>query len=157
MSRRSLSLILALCIGLLSGCSGEKKTGEGVGQFGMMDESTAEYSAIKFFENLYNKKDVNQVLKYASPKMGRLIRSYRTSTNIQRHVINLRFDEVAFEIDSGRNVGLTQYAEEAQLNVYFNGKLHGEKVEDLRTVYLTKYNGRWKVDEVKDNKYRSQY
>lgn len=157
MIRVVLSAVLLVSVGFLSGCSGEKKAGEGVGQFGMMDESTAEYSAIQFLDNLYNTNDVNEVLKYASPKMSRLIRSYRTPSNIQRHVINLRIDEATFEVDSGRNVGLSQYADEANLSVYFIGKLHGEKVEDLRTIYLTKHNGRWKVDEVKDNRYLNQY
>lgn len=151
-----LSSLLLILI-LVWGCSGDKKTGDGAGKFGMLDEGTAEYGAVKFFEHLYNTKNINELLKYSSPKMSRLIRSYRTSNNIQRHVINLRFDEVEFEIDSGRNVGLTQYAETAKLSVYFNGKLHGEKVEDLRTVHLVKHAGRWKVESVEDDKYQSNY
>jgi hypothetical protein len=157
LSKYYLSLaVLMLCAFLMQGC-GEKKVGEGVGKFGTMDESTAEYSATKFFDHLYNTKDVNELLRYSSPKMSRLIRSYRSSSNIQRHVINLRFDEVQFEINSSRNVGLTKYADTARLSVYFNGKLHGEKVEDLRTVNLIRHAGKWKVESVQDDKYRPNY
>ena len=146
--------ISILCFVVVA-CGGSKtEKGEGVGKYGMMSENTPEYSTVKYFESLYNQKNVQMVLKYSSPRMTRLVESYRTPRNIQRHVVNLKYDEVKIEIDSGDVRGRTEFADQAMVTVFFTGTLDGEKIEDLRTVELVRLSNKWKVDKIKPSRYR---
>jgi hypothetical protein len=140
-----LCLFVAAC-----GESGPRK-GEGVGKYGMMPDNTPEYTTIKFFEYL---KNVPMVLDNSSPRMARLIESYRTSKNIQRHVVNLKYDTVKIELDSGDARGRTEFADSAMVTVFFSGTFGEDKVEDLRTVELVRLNNKWKVDKIKPSRYR---
>ena len=143
-----------LCL-LLTACGGEgPRKGEGVGKYGMMPDNTPEYTTVKFFESLYNEKDIPMVLSYSSPRMSRLVESYRTSKNIQRHVVNLKYDEVTIELDSGDQRGRTEFADTAMVTVFFSGTFGEDKIEDLRTVELVRLNNKWKVDKVKPSRYR---
>ena len=146
--------ITILCL-VLTAC-GESKTSksEGVGKYGMMSENTPEYSTVKYFDNLYNQNNIRMVLSYSSPRMSRLVESYRTSRNIQRHVVNLKYDEVKIEIDSGDVRGRTEFSDQAMVTVFFSGTLDGEKMEDIRTVELVRLNNKWKVDKIKPSRYR---
>jgi hypothetical protein len=141
-------LFLAAC-----GESGSRK-GDGVGKYGMMPDNTPEYTTVKFFESLYNEKDIATVMSYSSPRMSRLVESYRTSNNIQRHVVNLKYDEVKIELDSGDTRGRTEFADAAMVTVFFSGTYGEDKVEDLRTVELVRLNNKWKVDKIKESRYR---
>ncbi|WP_241264070.1 hypothetical protein [Bowmanella dokdonensis] len=134
------------------GCTQEEKS-EGVGKYGMMDSGTPEYAAIQFFDHLYHDSNLEEVLRFSSPKMGRLIRSYQTSRNFQRHVLNLSYDKVELVIDSGNNRMRSEFSDKATVTVFFTGTLHGEKHEDLRTVNLVKADGDWKVDEIEADKF----
>jgi len=142
--------IILLCL-VLQACS--KKTAEeeeGLGKFGMMDKSTPEYAAMQFFKHIYYEKDIRGALALSSPKMTRLLRSYRTNRNVQRHVLNLPYDSVKMELDGGDTKMRAQYADRIQVTVFFSGRLYGDKIEDLRTVELLRLNRVWKVDSVKE-------
>jgi hypothetical protein len=143
-----LCLLLAAC-----GDSGPRK-GDGVGKYGMMPDNTPEYTTVKFFEYLYNEKDIPTVMSYSSPRMSRLLESYRTSKNIQRHVVNLKYDQVSIELDSGDTKGRTEFADTAMVTVFFSGTFGEDKIEDLRTVELVRLNNKWKVDKIKESRYR---
>ena len=136
----------------MAGCSPAEQS-EGVGKYGMMDAGTPEYAAIQFFDHLYHDSNLEEVLRYSSPKMARLIRSYQTSRNFQRHVVNLSYDKVELVIDSGNNRMRSEFADKATVTVFFTGMLHGDKHEDLRTVNLVKVSGDWKVDEIEADKF----
>ena len=138
----------------LSGCMQEKNN-LGAGKYGMMDNTTPEGAALLFFENVYGeKKSLNTLLGYASPKMGRLMKSYHTPRAIQRHVLNLTYDEMpVMQVDAGDDVGLSEFSTEAEISVFFSGMYNGDKIDDLRTVKLVRIQGKWLVDAIKADKF----
>lgn len=142
--------VMLLCL-MLQAC-GKKQVEEeeGLGKFGMMDKSTPEYAAVQFFKHIYYDKDIRGALALSSPRMTRLLRSYRTNRNVQRHVLNLSYDSVKMELDGGDSNMRAQYADRSQVTVFFSGRLYGDKIEDLRTVELLRINRQWKVDSIKE-------
>ncbi len=114
------------------------------------DAATPDGAAIRFFTHLYNDDSLDGVLANATPKLGKLIKSYHTNRNVQRHVVNLVYDEVVMEIDPGRSVGMNKYADKSQLTVFFTGTIHGKKKQDLRLVRLVKAKRRWLVAEIEE-------
>ncbi|WP_246840509.1 hypothetical protein [Lacimicrobium sp. SS2-24] len=132
---------------LLAACSPAEKS-EGVGKYGMMDEGTPEYAAIKFFDYLYHDDNIERVKTLSTDKMDRLLDNYRTNRNFQRHVINLPYDQVEMQIDSGNSNMRSEFADRASITIFFTGTLHSEKVQDLRTVNLSKVKGQWLVDDI---------
>lgn len=135
-------LLLSL---LIYSCGGEPV--QGGGKYGMMDDNIPEYAALQFFEHIYNDPTITQTLEYASPKMARLIKSYRINRNVQRHVLNMAFDTVEIKPNAG-SAGRNEFAKEASVTLFFEGILNGDKIKDLRTIKLVRINKKWKVDEV---------
>lgn len=117
--------------------------------------NTAEDSAIIFFDSIYNRKDFQRALKHASPRMQRLMNSYHTTTNVARHLINLRYDgDVIMEIDAGNAIGRAEFATRQKVSIFFSGKYQGDVVDELRTVQMVKENGRWVVESILPDKFR---
>jgi hypothetical protein len=136
-------LLLSL---LVYSCGGDKSA-QGSGRYGMMDNNVPQYAAIQFFEHIYDDPTITEALKYASPKMARLIQSYRINRNVQRHVLNMAFDTVEIKPHAS-SAGRIEFAKKARVTLYFEGKLNGDMLKDLRTVKLIRINKQWKVDEV---------
>jgi hypothetical protein len=151
------NVLLSVCVLAslgLQGCNkqAEVKT-EGAGKYGMMDDNTPDLAAVKFFNVIYKDKDISRALTVASPKMERLLKSYHTPRNVQRHVFNLSYDEVEITIDPGSGVGRDEFAKDAVITLLFSGTLHGDKYEDLRVVEMIREGNKWKVDKVRADKY----
>ncbi|QHJ10665.1 hypothetical protein FX988_00885 [Paraglaciecola mesophila] len=143
---RSLQLFaLLLTVFVISACDGPTNTG--AGKYGMMDTNIPEYAAVQFFTHIYADDDLTGALEYASPKLARLMKSYRINRNVQRHVLNLTFDKVEIK-PSAANAGRNEFAKEASVSLFFEGTLNGEIVKDLRQVKLIRSKSGWKVDEV---------
>ncbi|ABG41034.1 putative lipoprotein [Paraglaciecola sp. T6c] len=143
---RSLSFIaLLLSFFALSACDDTTKTG--AGKYGMMDTNIPEYAAVQFFSHIYEDDNIEGALDFASPKMARLMKSYRINRNVQRHVLNMAYDKVEIK-PNATNAGRNEFAKEASVALFFEGTLNGEIVKDLRTVKLVRIKKAWKVDEV---------
>ena len=143
---RSLSFIaLLLSFFALNACDDTTKTG--AGKYGMMDTNIPEYAAVQFFTHIYEDDNIDSALDFASPKLARLMKSYRINRNVQRHVLNMAYDKVEIK-PSATNAGRNEFAKEASVALFFEGTLNGEIVKDLRTVKLVRINKAWKVDEV---------
>lgn len=153
MFKRVITTIFIMLI-TLSGCSEAPKK-EGAGKYGMMDNSTPEGGALLFFESLYgDQKNLSTVLLYSSPKMGRLLKSYHTPRSVQRHVLNLPYDNIPeMQIDTGDDVGRSEFATQAEVSVFFTGLNNGDKIDDLRTVELVRIQNKWVVDSIKADRY----
>lgn len=136
-------LILAL---IFSACD-KAPPKQGGGKFGMLDSGNPEYAAIEFFDQIYTSKNLDGAIKYSTPKMERLLRSYHTNKGVQNHVLNMRFDKVSIQPKS-RSAGRNEYAKEAQISLFFEGELNGEIIKDMRVVELLRVDKDWKVDEV---------
>ncbi|RDV27591.1 hypothetical protein DXV75_04725 [Alteromonas aestuariivivens] len=129
----------------LAGC-GEKEPG--VGRYGMLDESTPEYTAVRFMRSIYHEDSVDVAISLSTESMARVLKNYHTNRNVQRHVMNLTFDSVEITPEGGSNVGRTEYAQKATITVFFSGMKNEERTEDLRRVDLVKVDGDWKIDRV---------
>jgi hypothetical protein len=120
---------------------------KGGGKFGMLNSDIPEFAAIEFFEHIYHSENLEGAIKLSTPKMERLLRSYHTNKGVQKHVLNMRFDKVTIQ-PSTRSAGRNEFADEAQISLFFEGELNGEIMKDMRLVELIKVDKDWKVDEV---------
>ena len=135
---------LILLLSALVGCGDDKPR---VGKYGIMDPNLPEYAAVEFFDHIYHDDNLKEALKIASPKFERLVASYNTNKNVQRHILNLRFDKVAIT-PHATGAGRSEFAKETKIFVFFEGELNGNIIKDMRIVDLVRINNKWKVDDV---------
>ncbi|AZZ97883.1 hypothetical protein [Pseudoalteromonas sp. R3] len=126
---------------MLSGCGGDDDAARG-------DKNTPGYAATVFFDALYNKKDMELALSRSTPRMGRIMRSYGTPSQFARNLVNMQYDQVTIEVDMTNQSLREQYGNEARINLIFTGMLHGEQVDDMRSVQLIRRKGEWYVDKI---------
>jgi hypothetical protein len=147
---------LLLLIWLLSGCS-DSSEGFGSGRFGIKDSETPEYALTNFFNHLYNDDNLDGVIAFSSTNMIKVIKAYRTNVNVQRHVMNLRYDKhsvsIRPQIDKRVGIGRTEFATQTRLTVFFTGYFFDDRKEDFRTVDLVRVYGQWKVDRIHPDKF----
>lgn len=144
-SQRRLTLLSFFILLLLAGC--EKKE-PGIGRYGMLDDNTPDYAAVMFMDSVYQDKNIDRALSLSSESMGRMLRKYHTNRNVQRHIINLRYDKVTVTPQGSNRVGRNEFAEKATVTLFFSGTYNDDKIEDLRTVQLIQEDGQWKVDRI---------
>ncbi|MFC3031643.1 hypothetical protein ACFOEE_03775 [Pseudoalteromonas fenneropenaei] len=136
---RSLLLLLITVFTLL-GCGGDDAaTG---------DKNSPNYNAVLYFDALYNKHDLNAAMEYATPTMARIMRSYGTSSQFTRNMLNLQYDEVTIEVDMTNASLREQYGDNATVNLIFTGQWQGKKIDDMRSVRMTRKKGAWYVDKI---------
>ena len=143
---KKVSLLVLFSLLVLGGC-GDTKEKKTAGKFGMIDENIPDYAALQFFDSIYHGKDISGALALSSPRILRLLQSYRTNRNVQRHILNMRFDSVEFKPHAG-SAGRNEFAKEAQVTVFFEGQLDGKILKDLRVVKLVRPGKKWLVDAV---------
>lgn len=154
MVKLAFQVVIVSFLFLLSGCGGEEESRSGGGKFGMMEGNTAEFTALDFFDSIYNKQDINAAIALSSPKMARLLKSYRTPKAAQRHIIGLRYDgEVTMQLDSGDSVGRQEFATKSEVSIFLTGLQDGSKFDELRTIKLLRIKKRWMVDDIKADKF----
>ncbi|WP_100657389.1 hypothetical protein [Alteromonas flava] len=141
------ALVPALMLFTLFACS-EVKQGEGVGKYGMMADNTPEYAAVMFMHSIYRDPSIDAALALSSERMSRLLNNYRTNRNVQRHVIGLMYDQVEVSPEGSDSVGRTEFADSAEVTLFFTGFYNDDKIDELRTVELIKVRGDWKVDKI---------
>lgn len=135
--------LFVLLVALLQGCGNGEKDVDAEG-------GTPEHAATKFFYAIYDTKNMDDVVKYTTPKMTRIVKGYGSIQGIARNMLNMRFDDVVIEIDRGRNLR-ENYGDKATITLIFNGTYQGGKVSDMRTVKMVKEKGRWLIEKVKDD------
>lgn len=130
---------------LLFSCGKQEK---GLGRYGMLADNTPDYAAVTFMDCIYNDKNIDRALALSSESMARILSRYHSNRNVQRHIINLRYDEVTITPQGSNKIGRNQYADEATVTLFFTGFYNDDKIEDLRTVKLIREDGYWKVDRI---------
>ncbi|MDP5029391.1 MAG: hypothetical protein NWQ54_19035 [Paraglaciecola sp.] len=140
-----LGLVMLLLTAIV-GCDGLEKK-QGMGKYGMMDPNLPEYTAIEFFDHMFHDDDLTEALKLSSPTLKRLISSYHTNRNAQRHVLNLRFDKVKITPHTG-SAGRNEFSKESKVIIFFEGELNGKILKDMRVVDLIRDGKEWKVDKI---------
>lgn len=143
------SIVISVFILLfLSGCEDRKN----VPAFANPD--APEYRALKFFDALYNEKNLGKVQKYTTPKLSRIIRSYGTTRGYARYVLNLQVDPgVELNIDRSLNQVSMNKGDATYVNILFTGNYNDEPVRDVRKVVFTKVDGEWLISDIEDDPY----
>lgn len=143
------SIVISVFILLfLSGCEDRKN----VPAFANPD--APEYRALKFFDALYNEKNLGKVQKYTTPKLSRIIRSYGTTRGYARYVLNLQVDPgVELNIDRSLNQVSMNKGDTTYVNILFTGNYNDEPVRDVRKVVFTKVDGEWLISDIEDDPY----
>lgn len=117
------------------------------------DNDSPEYKASEFFYAILLEDDINKAVNASIPKYGRVIKSYGSTKQFARNVLNMRFDEVEIEIDHGSRSVRKRFGDTATLNVILHGKHNGNKVADMRQIQLVKVKGAWYIEKVLDDPY----
>ncbi|TMN86568.1 hypothetical protein CWB72_19425 [Pseudoalteromonas phenolica] len=135
-----ITTVLFLALVILFGCGSDEST--------RGDKSNPGFVATMYFDAIYNKKDFDAAIQLATPKMGRIMRSYGTAKQFARNLINLQYDSVTIEVDMTNQSLREQYGDDAKVNLVFTGMLRGEQVDDMRSVQMIRKKGKWYVDKV---------
>lgn len=136
-----LSLLL-----LVTGCDRQSRETGSTG-----NENSPEFAAVQFAESIYQDDNIDIALGLSTQRMRRILNNYRTNRNIQRHVLNLKYDTVVIKPDGGNRIGRTEFSEEATVTLFFSGTYDDDRIEDLRSVKLLRQGGLWKVDRITDD------
>lgn len=129
----------------LAAC-GEKE--EGMGRYGMLADSTPEYSAVTFLKSVYEDDNLDVAISLSSDRLARILTNYHSNRNVQRHLLNLKYDTVIITPQSGNSVGRSEFSEKATVTVFLSGMYDDDKIEDLRSLDLIKEDGMWKVSQI---------
>lgn len=145
-----LTSVIAVLIALMAllGCEDRKN----VPAFANPD--APEYRALKFFDAIYNEKNLGKAQKYATPKLSRIIRSYGTTRGYARYVLNLQVDSgVELNIDRSLNQVSTDKSMKTYVNILFTGNYNDDPVRDVRKVNFIRVDGQWLINDVEDDPY----
>ncbi|MEM0514751.1 hypothetical protein WCN91_04785 [Pseudoalteromonas sp. YIC-827] len=138
-------IIFASLLVLLSACGQEDKiTG---------DPNSPGYVASQYFFALFNHNSLEQASEHASPKLTRIMYAYGSADQFTRSVLNMQFDHVNIELDRTDMSVREQYGKSATINLVFTGDFQGKKVDDMRTVKLSRNGMSWMVTEVVPDPY----
>ncbi len=135
-----ITTLLFLALVILFGCGSDEST--------RGDKSNPGFVATMYFDAIYNKKDFDAAIQLATPKMGRIMRSYGTAKQFARNLINLQYDSVKIEVDMTNQSLREQYGDDAKVNLVFTGMLRGEQVDDMRSVQMIRKKGKWYIDKI---------
>ncbi|WP_018981580.1 hypothetical protein [Salinimonas chungwhensis] len=117
---------------------------------GDVSAGTPEYAAIVFARAIYHDDNIDKALAVSTDSMRRILSSYHTNRNAQRHIMNLNYEQVNIKPDGGNRIGRTEFAEKASVTLFFNGNYNGNTIKELRTIHLLRQGGQWKVDRVSE-------
>ncbi len=135
---------------VISACSSEKEEDISAGRYGMMSTDTPQYTAILFMRALYNDPNLDVVIELSDERFARIIQNHHTNKNVQRHMLNLRLDEMTAEPISGGTLLLSDVQKETDIEVKIVGKFEGEQVVDLKTLTMVREKGKWLVVDIKN-------
>jgi hypothetical protein len=135
----------------LTGCKKEEKPG--VGRYGMLDDGTPQYTAVRFMQSVYEDRNIDNALALSSERLARVMKRYHTNRNVQRHVINLMYDTVEISPEGSDGVGRAEFAREAKVILFFTGHYGEDKIDDIRTVEMIKVDGEWRVDRIQPDRF----
>jgi len=138
--------ITAFIMLLLTACSDDGPEVSG-------DNDSPEYAATVFFYAIYEEKDLKKTMSLATPKLARIIKSYGSTRQFARNLINMQFDTVTIEIDRTSKSIRKRYGDKATITLIFSGTLNGGKVDDMRSVKLISKKGKWFVEKIVDDPY----
>ncbi len=110
-----------------------------------------ELIAVKFFEAVLQRNDLAEARKYAAPSMVRVLDTYSSGRGYARTVLNMRFDQVAINVEDSNKSVREFYNSSTEVMLIFVGTYDGHKKVDMRMVKMEKQKGKWLLVEIKDD------
>ncbi|WP_105254797.1 hypothetical protein [Pseudoalteromonas sp. T1lg75] len=133
-------IIFSSLLVLLSACGQEDKISG--------DPNSPGYVASQYFFALFNHDSLERASEHAAPKLTRIMYAYGSAEQFTRSVLNMQFDQVSIELDRTEMSVREQYGDHATINLVFTGDFQGKKVDDMRSVKLSRDGISWVVTEV---------
>ncbi|GGW95689.1 hypothetical protein [Alteromonas halophila] len=140
------SLLLMLLL-VISGCEKQEKE-ERLGRYGMLDEGSPEYTAVRFMRGIYAEPTLDSAIALSTERLGRILTNYHTNRNVQRHLLDLKYDTVDIKPQESNRVARSEYAEKATITLFLSGTYGEDKIEDIRSLDLVREKGDWKVAKI---------
>jgi hypothetical protein len=134
---------------LISACTQESDDAA-MGKYGMMNESSPQYTAVMFIRAIYNQETLDEAVRMADERFARLMLNQHTNNNVQRHILNLRLDTMTVEPLSGGTLLSTEKQVDADITVKIIGRFDHEQIVDLKTISMIQQSGEWLVTDIKD-------
>jgi len=142
-------IIGLMCLVWLTGCEQKADDSEvGVGGNSLLIEGTPEYSAVEFVRCIYDDNNLETAIGLSTERLARILKKYHTNRNVQRHLLNLKYDSVIITPQSSNRVGRSEFAEKATITVFLSGMYEEDKIEDIRSFDLVNENGMWLVSRI---------
>lgn len=110
-----------------------------------------EITAVDFFKAILVNNDIATAKKHAAPSLKRVMDGYASAKSMSRTLLNMSFDQVEITIeDTNKNVR-EFYTDKADVMLIFTGVKNDNRVVNMRMVKMVKQNGKWLVNEIKDD------
>lgn len=140
-----LTLFFAL---MISGCVENPEEEISAGRYGMMSTDTPQHTAVVFIRAIYNEPDLERAIEMSDERFGRILQNHHTNKNVQRHMLNLRLDNMSVDPVSGGTLILSDVQKEAAIEVKIVGNFKGREIIDLKTLSMVRESGSWVVVDI---------
>jgi hypothetical protein len=152
---RQMAIILCALLAV-SGCGGDsskQSTDNKAPAAGTAATATdsPEVTAVSFFKAILVDNDIKAAKKHAAPSLKRVMDGYASAKAMSRTLLNMSFDTVEITVeDTNRNVR-EFYTDKADVMLIFTGTKNDTRVVNMRMLKMVKQNGKWQVNEIKDD------
>ena len=122
----------------------------GVSLFSCNEEEKVkpEESAIKFFDALYNEKDLDKARQYASNNFKKKLAKYKNAKHASRQFFYLSFDKVKIEATLSNTTLRVDFNDNGDLTILFDGSFNGERIKEIRRIKMVQVGDIWLVDKL---------
>lgn len=107
-----------------------------------------ELVTIAFFDALYNEKNIEKAALVCSPRLARIILSYRSAKSVGRHLFNMSYDKVEIRPDGSGVKVREQFKDAAKITVYFDGYYNDDRLKDVKRLSLIQQDGKWIINKI---------
>lgn len=104
--------------------------------------------AVEFFDAIYNQKDVKKAASVCSPKLARIIMSYKSPEAVARHMFNMKYDNVVIKPDDSGVKVREQFKGAAVITLYFDGYYFDDRLKDVKRISLVQKDNGWIIDKL---------
>ncbi|WP_206486129.1 hypothetical protein [Thalassotalea sp. G2M2-11] len=111
-------------------------------------EVSADQVAVAFFDALYNQKDLDQALKYCTPRFAKEIKQFHTAKNVARRIFNMTFDSTTINAALADFKVREEFNTSGNLTILFTGDRNGKTYKEMKRIRLLKQGDTWLVDEL---------
>jgi hypothetical protein len=135
---------------LISACSQETDEEVSAGRYGMMSTDTPQHTAVLFIRAIYNEKTLDKAVSMADERFGRLMLNHHTNNNVQRHMLNLRLENISVDPVSGGTLLFSEKLVDADIEVKIVGTFDHQEIVDLKTISMIRESGKWLVTDIRN-------